>query len=286
MKHGASLKMRMLQKNPRLIRRWRYRIVRRNKNLLIIICGQTGSGKSFCALTIAKMINPSFNVRIHVVFTIEQFMELLNSGQLKKGDVVVWDEAGVGIPAREWYTLSNKAINYVLQTFRHLNLCIIFTVPSFDYIDKQTRLLFHVYIETVRIDYEEQVVIVKIFENTFNPRMGKVYRKYYWFRGRKHIRFRIGKPTKEMVIVYEQMKLEFSVELRREVEADVKSVKQKILKKNMTDEMMIEEGKNIGLDFTDKYEIMAKWKVGQHRAVRIQRQVGIKPKRGRPKKDK
>jgi len=232
------------------------------------------------------MICDSFDVNKHVVFSVESFMELLNSGTLKKGDVIVWDEAGVGIPAREWYSISNKAINYVLQTFRHLNLCVIMTTPSFDYIDKQTRLLFHVYIETVVIDYENERVIVKIMQNQFNPAMGKEYKKYMWTDGKKMERFNIGKPTKEMVKKYENLKKVFSKQLREDVEQDVKSVKQKLMKRKLTDEMMIEEGKKIGLDFTDKYEIMAKWKIGQHRAVRIQRQVGIKPKKGRPPKKK
>lgn len=270
MKRGPSLKMRILKKNPRLIRRWRYRIVRRNKNLLMIICGQTGSGKSYCALVIAKLINPNFDVKIHVVFTIEQFMELLNSGKLKKGDVIVWDEAGVGIPAREWYTISNKAINYVLQTFRHLNLCVIFTVPSYDYIDKQTRLLFHVYIETVRIDYEEQVVIVKIFENTFNPRMGKSYRKYYWFKGRKYIRFRIGKPSKQMIIEYEQMKVLFAVSLRYEVETDLKGLKKKQDAAKMTDDTRLQRLDELGVDVYDTNKAAAALGVGRFIIYRLQ----------------
>jgi len=270
-----NIKQQILKKHPMLIRRWRYRIIRRNRNLLIIICGQTGSGKSFCALVIAKLINPKFNVKIHVVFTVEQFMELLNSGKLKKGDVVVWDEAGIGIPAREWYTISNKAINYVLQTFRHLNLCIIFTVPSFDYIDKQTRLLFHVYIETVRIDYKEEVVIVKIFENTFSPREGKEYRKYFWFKGRKYIRFRIGKPSKTMIKIYESMKIEFSKTLREGVEKDVKKIKLQEQRKKLTDDDWIELLKKEEIDTDNLYEVMGFVGCAHHRGRRIQARLKL-----------
>jgi len=270
MKHGKSLKMRMLQKNPRLIRRWRYRIVRRNKNLLIIICGSTGSGKSYCALTIARMISPKFNVTKHVVFNVEDFMELLNSGTLKRGSVVVWDEAGVGIPAREWWTISNRAINYVLQTFRHLNLCVIFTTPSFDYIDKQTRLLFHVYIETVRIDFERQVVVTKIFENTFNPRAGKPFRKYYWFNGVKMIRHNIGKPTKQMVKEYEQLKHEFSLSLRITVEKDVRAVKDKERRMKLTDAERIRLLDEAGVDIFDTNKACAFLGSGRYLIYRLQ----------------
>ena len=276
-----QIQQQMLQKQPQLIRRWRYRINRLNKNLLMAICGQTGSGKSYCALTIAKMICERFNVRIHVVFTIEQFMELLQSGKLHRGDVIIWDEAGVGIPSREWYSISNKAINYVLQTFRHLNLCVIFTMPSFDYIDKQTRLLFHVYIETVRIDYETKHVIVKIFESTFNARFGKEYQKYYWFNGVKHIRFRIGKPSKEMIDAYEEIKIEFSQTLRDNVKKDVSQVNEKLAAKRLTDEEIQAKLREM-TERPTLAEIQRMLRIGKDRAYYNVNAVFGKAKRGRP----
>lgn len=275
------IQQKMLQKQPLLIRRWRFRINRLNKNLLIAICGQTGSGKSYCALTVAKLICDRFNIRIHVIFTIEQFMELLQSGKLKRGDVVIWDEAGVGIPSREWYSISNKAINYVLQTFRHLNLCVIFTMPSFDYIDKQTRLLFHVYIETQRIDYETKHVIVKIFESSFNPREGKEYMKYYWFHGVKYIRFRIGKPSKDMIKTYEELKMAFSQTLRDNVKKDVCQVNEKIAAKRLTDEEIQAQLREM-TERPTLAEVQRMLKIGKDRAYYNVLAVFGKAKRGRP----
>lgn len=239
MRSGIYLKM-MTMQTPKMIIKWKNRINRRNRNLLIIICGATGSGKSYTALTIAKLINPKFSVSNNVVFDVEHFMDLLNTKKLRKGDVIVWDEAGVGIPAREWYSISNKAINYVLQTFRHLNLCVIFTTPSFDYVDKQTRLLFHVYIETVRIDYKKKKVSCKVMENQFNPSMGKEYKKYYWIGGVKKTRFKIAKPTKQMVKEYEKLKKVFSQQLREGVQKDVTKAKAIIEKKRETDDVRLQ----------------------------------------------
>lgn len=275
------------KQKPRLIRKWRYRIIRRNKNLLIIICGGTGSGKSYCALTIAKMIDPDFDVKTRVVFTVESFMELLNSGKLRKGSTIVWDEAGVGIPSREWYSISNKAISYVLQTFRHLNLCVIFTTPSFDYIDKQTRLLFHVYIETVKIIYEKNRVIVKVFENQFNPAMGKEYKKYFWIGGVKKERFNIGKPTKQMVKDYEEIKKIFSRKLRMEVQKDVQQFRQKERQKRVTNKELLAilyEIKATG-DRPTLAAIQQEHGIGKDRASYLSMIVWGRRKRGRPKKD-
>lgn len=234
----------------------------------MIVCGATGTGKSFSAMTIAKLLDPSFDVKKRVVFTVENFMKLLNSGELKRGNVIVWDEAGVGIPAREWYTISNKAINYVLQTFRHMNLGVIFTTPSFDYIDKQTRLLFHIYIETVKIDTHNQRVIVKVMENQFNPAMGKEYKKYYWVDGIKKERINIGKPTKDMIKNYEEIKMIFSKQLREDVEKDVTIARTTQEHKRLTDQEIMRRIKEESIPL-DAYTLQFKFAIGKDRAYRI-----------------
>lgn len=271
-----------MKKKNKMIQRWRNRILYYNRNLLMIICGATGTGKSYSALTIAKLINPKFDVNKHVVFDVESFMKLLNSKKVRRGDVIVWDEAGVGIPAREWYSISNKAINYVLQTFRHLNLCVIFTTPSFDYVDKQTRLLFHVYIETVKIDRKNKRVICKVMENQFNPAMGKEYKKYFWVNGKKMERFNIGKPTKTMQKNYEQLKKDFSEDLRKTVEKDVTEVKDKERAKRLTNEDIIEQLKADGVpkDLLESKSatvgwIQAKYRCGKDRAYFCARSAHI-----------
>jgi len=60
------------------------RIHRQNKNWLAIVCGETGGGKSYSALTIAEVIDPEFSID-RVVFSAEEFMALLNSGDCTPG---------------------------------------------------------------------------------------------------------------------------------------------------------------------------------------------------------
>ena len=89
------------------------RLHNRNQNWLAIICGEPGSGKSYAALSIAEKIGGN----ITVVFSPKQFMEAVNSGDLKKGDTLIFDEAGVGLAARDWNSKLNKLLGSVLQTF-------------------------------------------------------------------------------------------------------------------------------------------------------------------------
>jgi len=123
----------------------------RNKNWLCVVCGETGSGKSYSAISFGSMIGRTF-----IVFTPLEFLELLNSGKIKKGDVIIFDEAGVGLSARRWQSEQNIVMGSVLQTFRHMNIAVIFTVPNLSFVDVQARKLFHMIMETESIDYERQ----------------------------------------------------------------------------------------------------------------------------------
>ena len=127
------------------------RRIRNNKNCLVIFTGDTGSGKSYGALRFAEKLDPEFNEK-RIVFTPDKFLEIIrHDKELHSGNVIIFDEAGVGMASREWYSIQNKILSYVLQTFRFKNLIVIFTVPDFTYIDSQARKLFHFYFETSKI---------------------------------------------------------------------------------------------------------------------------------------
>ena len=205
------------------------RLQRYNQNWLCVITGQTGTGKSWSALRIAESIDPTFNIK-RVVFTPEDLMKLLNEGDLQKGNAIVFDEAGVGIPAKEWYTIQNKVVNYILQTFRHRNLAVIFTVPSLSFIDKGARKLFHAYIETNIIDREKGLVNCKWFEMIDSSRFEKTYFKYpvvheNGFTKRLNS-MNIGLPSEAMIKKYEEKKLDFAVALGHSAEKDIQNAKE------------------------------------------------------------
>lgn len=201
--------------------------IAQNKNWLALICGETGSGKSYSALRIAELCDRSFSIN-RVVFTAEQFMNVLSSRpKLKRGNIIIWDEAGVGLPAREWYSISNKAINYVLQTFRHENLGVIFTTPSFNFIDIQARKLFHTYIETQFINYKDEYVRVKWLNLQENPRLDKIYFHYptVSYNGKRITvkGMNLHKPSQMLINAYEKRKRMFTAELKQ----DIKSIVEK-----------------------------------------------------------
>lgn len=260
-----------------LVSKVKSRMLRRNKNWLCVVCGPTGSGKSYTAIRLGEIIDPNFSIN-NVVFTPQAFMALINSGTLRKGSIIVFDEAGVGLPARDFYTISNKQINYVLQTFRFMNIGVIFTVPDFKFIDLQARKLFHTYIETLHVDRKNKVVHTKVKEVQNNPQLGKLYIKYYR-KGKQAItRNMIGKPSEELVEAYEKKKKIFARSLSIDVQKDIRRVEaRKINVDDIIDEILLNPKPYIREKFKRKYinrlKIEADYNVGKSRAARIKHVV-------------
>jgi len=261
----------------------RKRIFNQNKNWLAIIVGETGSGKSYSGLKLCEMIDPGFNID-RVVFSAEEFMKVLNSGNLTKGSAVMWDETGVGLSAREWYSISNKAVNYVLQTFRRDNLAVVFTVPSMDFIDIQLRKLFHAYIETLSINRTENCVWVKFMNIQYSPRFDRVYFKYPRVKVNGRIvvvnRVKIYKPSEQLVEQYEEKKKQFCERLKLEVEKTVRKERMKTERSNIDMKALLESAKlNLDKFIVEKYGkkvidtdlIRAYFNIGEDRATVVKK---------------
>jgi len=184
------------------------------------------SGKSYGIIRAAEIIDPNFNID-HIVFSVKEFMVLLNSGTLGKGSVIVFDEAGVGIPKKMWYSISNKLFNFILQTYRWLNLCVFFTSPEMN-IDSDSLKLFHSLYETTRIDLNENMSYLKPMMIESNYKTHKTYFKYLRVteNGRTDKLTEIGfkLANKDLLEKYEAKKRAFSEKLNKRVEAEVTKI--------------------------------------------------------------
>lgn len=152
----------------------------RRFNFLGMITGKHRTAKSLSAVTWSCILDPTFmdNLEQRVVYFAGDFMKTLQ--QIKKdelyGAAIVWDEAGVGIPARDWYDISNKSISMTLQVFGRYLPIVFFVTPDVSYIDSQARKLFHGFYEMSRTS--NQFAIARPFNVNYNKRTGKVYYVY------------------------------------------------------------------------------------------------------------
>ncbi len=139
---------------------WIRKRIARNMDVLGLFVGPRGSGKSYSALELAYTCDATFN-QGRVMFDVSDFVDYVVDGDLKKGNSVILDDAGVFMNARDWQTVQNKAISIVAQSFRYRNLITFITVPKWNYIDAQTRGLINIFFEATK---EQGVFKVKLPE--------------------------------------------------------------------------------------------------------------------------
>jgi hypothetical protein len=196
------------------------RLYRENRNVMLAICGGTGSGKSWAAIRIGWINDRRddegrrFDLE-RIVFTPEDFMALVKK-KLPAGSWIVWDEVGVGMNSRQWYSLRNQLISYIAQTFRYKNYGVIFTVPGFNYIDVQVRRLIHAYIEMNKPHPDKGYSTGRFKWVSANAQSGQLYfpNPRYRKAGHKCVMqlMRFGLAPKELLNAYEDKKRTFTEE--------------------------------------------------------------------------
>ena len=213
------------------------RINKQNKNFFMIFVGATGSGKSYSALRLAELLDPTFDIT-RCYFKAKDFMnkinELTESGDNVSGKVVLWDEFGVEHNAREFMSISNRVINYFFQTSRHLNLIVFMTVPYLSFVDSATRKLTHCVGELVGMNSKTRRTAVKIKMLQSATWTSKIYPKYlrYSKDGQQYklTKMLFKHPSKELARLYEIEKKKFTSGLNKGimnalVDVDVKRTK-------------------------------------------------------------
>ena len=199
------------------------RMTEKNQNWIGVVLGAVGSGKTYFALQCANEMMKNMDPDIHVVFTIEEFMNKFNNKTFKKADVIVFEEAGVNISSKNWQSKANKNINFVLQTCRHRNFAIIFTLPMFKFLDASTRALIHTTFVTDEIDYKKEIAYCRVYDLKTDALRGKepwTISPKFWVDGRVVVMKRIAMklPTENILKVYEKRKTAFTDKLNKEIE--------------------------------------------------------------------
>jgi hypothetical protein len=114
----------------------------KHKNVIMIVHGETGEGKSYLAMALAEKMDKNFSVK-NVIFwdNLDEFVDLVKG--LPPRSWIVVDDAGALLDAREFMTAINKMMSYVLEMFRFKQICIIFTTPNRMMLDKNARRVSH-----------------------------------------------------------------------------------------------------------------------------------------------
>lgn len=200
-----------------LMRRIWDRLNRENEHFMGVIVGQEGSGKSYTAVKIANLVDPSFTAD-RVIFDVTELLKVLKDGKHDPGNFYVLDEAGVQLGRRTWQQRGQVLANQALQLIRSHNLGLIFTLPRLSELDSQTQGRLQAFIEmTNKVDGEYAEAKWKWMDPDRADDTGKIYKKY----PRRRLGFgqtlRVQKvafkpPDEELIKPYEERKETFQEE--------------------------------------------------------------------------
>lgn len=143
-----------LRRAPTLRLLWR-RMHVNNKNVMLAIIGDPGEGKSWAALRLGELLDPGFTAE-NVAFRPERLLERINEDH-PQGDVTIADEAGVSMNAKTWWESDQIQIGNILETWRHQNRMLIFTLPVFTKLQKDARGLMNFLLTAYGIDRQESM---------------------------------------------------------------------------------------------------------------------------------
>jgi hypothetical protein len=194
-----------------------------NKMFSACIVAEPGSGKSYCAIDFAWLLDrgendkPRFSMD-RVCFSASQFAEVI-SKDWPKGTAIIMDDAGLNLYSREAMNRTVRQIAKVFQSCRYKNLVVFLTLPTLAMLDKTVRTLLNAYIEPVEIIADIEKVRAKFHFVETNPKTGKIYynrpemRSYVLHPcGRSLLSLRkvdsvlIDKPPMDLVDDYEKQK--------------------------------------------------------------------------------
>ena len=156
----------------------RARTQRYKKNTAKVNTGDTGSGKTIKALLESYIINPKRFSEERYANSAKEFLDLVDDS--KRGDVLVWDEAGVSLSSRKWHSLSNILTGEVLQTYRDKYYTVIFIAPDLSFIDVQARKLLNIFSEVQR--YDAKASYDYLYKMKVDRKKGNIF--FPWYQAR------------------------------------------------------------------------------------------------------
>ena len=211
------------------------------------------SGKSWAMLRVAYEIDPEFSID-QVAFSFKEVMEILNNPDFKKKKwkVIFFDEPQTEISNRAWQSLTNRLLNYLVSTFRHQNVVLLFATPYSDFIDSQTQKLIHCKFVVKGHSRQTKLTTIRPKLQQWNSKMRKFYEHSLMVSSRmgtfKITNWSVTRPPQHLIDPYEEKKTAFTSGLNKDILQQLDDAE----KKNKPAEEIIELPDNTHL-------LKAKW---------------------------
>lgn len=184
-----------------------------NKNVIFILFGDLGSGKSMallklalsCAMWLAALqkgkVQDYFRFSNIAVIDPEMLQEKL--ANLIRYNIYILDDAGPGYDARTFMSKSNRDLNYILQTCRTMNNILLISAPHGAMLDVTIHRLAQYYGEVSEVRHDIGISFIKVFRLIRVYREGKIFYVYMQKRNISARRYYTDMPPKALKDKYD-----------------------------------------------------------------------------------
>ena len=198
-----------------------------NQDISFLLVGRKGSGKSYTSLSLAYQCATQLAERVGGTYTDyfnpDENLATIDPNEanrlmanMKKYQVKIYDDIGIGWGARNWQDEENKAKNDVIQISRISRQIQIYSVPTAFLLDKVPRSLVSHYGETYQQFFKMGYVAIKVFEPQILHRMGKIIQPHLVANRSKYVIYTIPTPPKELSDVYDRIRMETTMRIAAE----------------------------------------------------------------------
>lgn len=143
-----------------------YNEIHKHKDHLTwLFWGKPNIGKTSAAIWCASLLDPDFTAE-RITFSVDQYINLTRSG-LKPGSVILFDEAGKSLGARNFMERQQRDFMVFFQASRVLQLATLITLPGASMLDKQMRMLLHIDTEVFAKLEDERLTKARMKFNSF-----------------------------------------------------------------------------------------------------------------------
>lgn len=168
--------------DPKLQKFCKYinKVRQQDEDFIMLVTGQTRSGKSTLAMEIALHIDPLFEIEKQILFDIKELGKKIYED---RGKVYILDEAIFDAFNREAMSLMNKWLIKIFTVCAERNHVILMIIPKVKWLDKPVKERISFMFYTIKQYTHEGIKrgIYKAYDWTdFNPFEDAEYPRYAW----------------------------------------------------------------------------------------------------------
>ena len=168
--------------DPKLQKFCKYinKVRQQDEDFIMLVTGQTRSGKSTLAIEIALHIDPVFEMEKQILFDIKELGKRIYES---KGKVYILDEAIFDAFNREAMSMMNRWLIKIFTVCAERNHVIIMIMPKVKWLDKPVKERISFMFYTIK-QYTPQGIMRGIYKaydwTDFNPFEDTEYPRYAW----------------------------------------------------------------------------------------------------------